>query len=110
MKRCGLLALMFALTCAKLAAQDFPKLETVEPDSGKMGDLAEAKGSHLDKSKVAEFYITDGKNDIRVVITEQSDTSIKFKVPKAAAARYHLMILTANRASMIEQPVIFTVQ
>lgn len=104
------LAALFVLGCMAAAAQEFPKMETVAPESGKTGDIAEAKGANLDKSKVAEMYLTDGKNDIKLVLTDQTADSIKFKVPKAAAARYHLMILTADRKSMIEQPVVFTVE
>jgi hypothetical protein len=55
--------------------------------------------------------LTDGKNDTKVQIDEQSGTEIKFKVPASMkAGRYHLLVLTANKASMIEQPVVFTVE
>jgi hypothetical protein len=39
---------------------------------------------------------------------EQSDTQIKFTVPEINHGRYHVAMLTANGASMIEQPVVLT--
>jgi hypothetical protein len=43
-------------------------------------------------------------------MAEQSDSEIKFKVPQIKPGRYHLAILTANKASIIEQPVVLTVE
>ncbi len=111
MKRCLIaLLLMTVLTASGWAFQGFARISSVEPDTGKAGDAASAKGESLDKSKVGELYFTDGKNDTKATITEQTETEIKFKVPKMAAGRYHLMLLTAKKDSMIEQPVIFTVE
>ncbi len=92
------------------AFQSTPSITTVEPDTAKTGDTASAKGDNLDKTKVSEFYLTDDKTDTKVAIAEQSEKEIKFKVPKLPAGRYHLMVLTANKASMLEQPVILTVE
>src|ERR1700738_1570602 len=82
------------------AFQAFSRVASVEPDTGKVGDEAIAKGENLAKSKIAELYLTDGKNDVKAAITEQSDTEIKFKIPKIEAGRYRLMLLTAKKDSM----------
>lgn len=87
-----------------------PRCTSLEPDTGKKGDTVSAKGENLGKSGIAELYLTDGKNDTKVVISAESDTEIKFTVPDMKAGRYHLLVLTANRASLIEQPVVFTVE
>jgi len=92
------------------AFDGFARMATVEPDSGKVGDVVSAKGEYLDKAYIAELYLTDGKNDFKAVMTEQTGAEIKFKVPKAQAGRYHLMILTAKKDSMVEQPVVFTIE
>jgi hypothetical protein len=112
MKPCFVsLLIAFVLSAALVAFQGFPKVTTVEPDSGKVGDVVSAKGENLDKASIGELYLTDGKNDTKVPIAEQSSTEIKFKVPeKVKSGRYHLLVLTANKASMIEQPVVFTVE
>ncbi|MBZ5609025.1 MAG: IPT/TIG domain-containing protein [Acidobacteriia bacterium] len=87
-----------------------PRCTSVDPDTGKTGDTVTAKGENLGKSNIAEVYLTDGQKDTPVTVSDQSDTELKFKVPQLKAGRYHLLILTANRASLIEQPVVFTMQ
>ena len=98
------------LAAALLAFEGFPRLTSVEPDTGKTGDVVSAKGENLDKSNIAELYLTTGAKDTKVQIDEQTDKEIKFKVPQAQPGRYHLLVLTANKQSMIEQPVVFTVE
>ena len=111
MKRCVQCALLIALFALVVSGfQAFSRLASVDPDTAKVGDSATAKGENLDKSKICELYLTDGKNDVKAKIAEQSETEIKFTVPKITAGRYHLMLLTANKASMIEQPVVITVE
>lgn len=111
MKRWLMLVLALGLLAVSASAFDeYSKLVSVEPETGKTGDEIAAKGENLEKAKIGELYFTDGKNDIKAVITGQNGTEIKFKVPKAEAGRYHLMLLTANKASMIEQPVVFTIE
>ena len=103
-------ALLAGCLCAAMllsADTKTARLTAVEPDSGKVGDTVTAKGENLDKDVVADLYLTDGKNDVKVAITEQSPDAIKFKVPKIGAGRYRLM--TASKTSMIEQPVVFEV-
>ena len=106
----GLAIAATAMAMAAFGFQGLPHCTSIEPDSGKVGDTVTAKGEHLEKSNVAQVYLTDGQKDTPVTVSDQSDTEIKFKVPEMKAGRYHLLILTGNRASLIEQPVVFTVQ
>lgn len=102
-----------ALLCMVLALYAFqamPRCTTLEPETGKAGDAISAKGENLDKTVIADVYLTDGANDTKVTVTQQSGSEVKFTVPKVKAGRYHLAFLTANRASMIEQPVVLTVE
>ena len=65
MKRRIALWMILGVSAATLAfGQDFPKVDSFEPEAGKVGDEATAKGDNLGKSKVGELYLTDGKNDI----------------------------------------------
>ena len=105
-----LIAGLVGMVVALCAFQALPRCTVVDPDTGKTGDVISAKGENLDKGNTAELYLTDGSKDTKVVIAEQSGTEIKFKVPQIKPGRYHLAILTANRASMIEQPVVLTVE
>ena len=84
-----------------------PRLMSVEPDNGKVGDTATAKGENLDKDVVADLYLTDGKNDVKATITARAADSITFTVPKLQPGRYRLM--TASKTTMIEQPVMFEI-
>ncbi len=104
---------VFALVCmavALYALQALPRCTSLEPDTGKSGDVISVKGENLDKKSTADLFLTDGSKDTKVAIAEQSETEIKFKVPQVKPGRYHLAILTANKASIIEQPVVLTVE
>jgi IPT/TIG domain. len=94
------------------SAQATPRLTSVEPSTGKAGDILNVTGENLEKSVMTELYLTDGKNDIKVEITEQSAKAVKFKIPgDAKPGRYALMVLTAgNDSKLIEQPVKVTVE
>jgi hypothetical protein len=105
------LALVAALVLPPALGAQNCRITSVDPDSGKVGDVIGAAGEAIDKSKVDELYLTDGTNDIKVAIVEQTDKLIKFKVPdKMKAGRYALMIKTkAPDVKLIEQPVRLTV-
>ncbi len=107
-----LLGLLLFLPLASSAQAPTPRLVSVDPMSGKTGDAISVAGENLDKASVAELYLTDGKNDIKVVMTEQTATSIKFNVPPTVKpGRYSLMVLTSGKeAKLIEQPVKVTIE
>jgi hypothetical protein len=102
-------ALLLALAvAAPLDAQaTMPLLTAVEPASGTYGDVLTATGDNLDQATVAALYLTDGKNDINLKITEQTVNSIKARIPEGiATGRFALMILTKGEdAKYIEEPV-----
>jgi|SRR5580704_4713853 hypothetical protein len=93
-------------------AQTMPRMTTVDPINGKVGDVITVAGENLEKSQVAKVYLTDGKNDTVLDLTEQTATSIKFKIPaKATVGRFALMLLTTGKEpKLIEQPVKLTVE
>jgi hypothetical protein len=89
-----------------------PQMTSVEPGSGVRGDVLAVTGEKLDQNNVAVVYLTDGKNDVKVVITEQTATSIKFRIPaEAKPGRFALMVLTTGKdPKLIEEPVKVTVE
>ena len=103
--------LLLAFSLAAFAQQTVPRMNTVDPGNGKAGDEITVAGENLEKTLVAKVYLTDGKNDVLVDLTEQTATSIKFKIPaKASAGRFALMLLTTGKEpKLIEQPVKLTV-
>jgi hypothetical protein len=106
MKLSFVISLLLAASFAALAQPAMPRMVSVEPGNGKAGDVLAVAGENLQKDTVAKVYLTDGKLDIEVTITEQSDKEIKFKIPVKATGRLALMVLTAGKeAKLIEQPV-----
>jgi hypothetical protein len=106
MKLSFAISLLLCASFAAFAQQAMPRMMSVEPQNGKAGDVVVVTGENLQKDTVAKVYLTDGKNDLEVSITEQSGTEIKFKIPAKATGRLALMVLTSGKeAKYIEQPV-----
>ncbi|MCC6858243.1 MAG: hypothetical protein IT158_06775 [Bryobacterales bacterium] len=109
------LSLMLSLLLAAgvaLAQQTMPRMTGVEPGNGKIGDVLTVAGENLDKTLVDQVFLTDGKSDLKVEMTEQAATAIKFKIPgNAKPGRWALMVLTRGKEpKLIEQPVKVTVE
>jgi len=106
--------LLVVMAAPPLMAQEtIPRCTTVEPTSGKTGTDIVVTGENIGKEVVAKLYLTDGKNDIELVIGEHTATTIKTKIPASAKVgeRYKLMILTKGKEpKLIEQPVRFEVE
>lgn len=83
-----------------------PVMRTVNPETVKAGEIAVVSGDYLDKSRVAELFLTDGKTDLKVEIVEQQKTELKFRVPaNAQSGRYNLLVLmVATEPTLIEEP------
>ena len=111
MKLSFVVSLLAAASFAAYAQQAMPRMISVDPPNGKTGDVITVTGENLQKDLVDKVYLTDEKIDTIVEVTEQTDTSIKFKIPaKAAPGRLALMILTTGKdAKYIEQPVKVTI-
>jgi len=84
-----------------------PIMRTVNPETVKAGEVATVTGDYLDRSRVAEVYLTDGNTDVKVEVIEQTIKTIKIRVPaKTAAGRYGLMVLmVSDEPTLIEEPV-----
>ena len=110
MKLAFVVSLLVAASFEAYAQPAMPRMISVDPANGKKGDVVTVTGENLQKDLVSKVYLTDGKTDLIVEVTEQTDTSIKFKIPVKAAGRLALMILTTGKdAKYIEQPVKLTI-
>src|SRR5215475_9030725 len=93
------------------AQEAMPRMSSADPGNGKKGDVVAVTGENLDKANVTKVYLTDGKNDVECMVTEQTATEIKLKIPDKATGRMALMILTGGKEPrLIEQPVKITVE
>ena len=114
MKLSSIVLLLFAATLVLFAQEAMPRMSSVEPSSGKSGDVVVVTGENLDKANVAKVYLTDSKNeknDVVCEITDQTATEIKLKIPAKATGRMALMILTGGKEpKLIEQPVKVTIE
>jgi len=92
--------------------QPTPVMRDVNPETVKAGDMATVSGEYLDKSRVADLFLTNAQGDIKVQILEQSASTIKFKVPaKAAPGRYKMLVLLVDiEPKLIEEPAHVTVE
>lgn len=83
-----------------------PVMRAVSPETVKAGEIAVVSGDYLDKSRVAELFLTDGKADVKVEIVDQQKTELKFRVPaKTQSGRYNLLVLmVASEPTLIEEP------
>ena len=108
--RGSIIVTLFALVAVTAWAQS-PRVQSVEPDTGKQGDELVVSGQNLDKGHVTDLFLTAAGKDIKVKMVEQSAESIRFSVPKVRPGRYRLMILTkGNDPAYLEQPVFCTVE
>jgi hypothetical protein len=110
--RLSFAALVLLAASVTAFGQDMPRITGVDPANGKIGDLISVAGENLAKAHVAKLYLTDGKSDVVVEVTEQTATTLKFKIPsKASPGRFALMVLTTGKdPKLIEQPVKVTVE
>jgi len=109
MMKCFVVGLLLA-SAAAAAGEGTPRCSAVDPDTAKTGDKVNVTCQNADKTTFSEVYLTDGKNDIKVVVMELAGDKLTFQVPKIKTGRYHVAFLTVNKASMVEQPVVLTVE
>jgi hypothetical protein len=101
------LLVALAMPASPQSPSGMPLMSSVEPASGRVGDVLTIHGVNLDQDNVSALYLTDGKTDIKVPIVEQTAASIRFKIPpEAKPGRFSLMVLTKGKdPKLIEQPV-----
>ncbi len=89
-----------------------PLMRTVEPDTAKAGDVVTVSGENLDKARVASVYFTDGKSEVKLVVVEQTEKTVKVKVPdNTKPGRLRLMVLTTGaEPQYLEQPVTVVIE
>lgn len=102
---------LILLSLGLAAENKSPRMTTVTPDTGKTSAEYTAAGENLAANAVKEFYLTNGKDDIKLEIVAQKDQSVQFKVPMdTKPGRYTLMVLTADGKQFMEQPVKLTIE
>ena len=109
MRHFAILTLATSLFVLPLLA-DTSKIASVEPDSAKAGDVVKATGEGLAKASVSAVFLTNGTDDLKTVIVEQTDTSVSFKVPANIKAGRWAVMLQLKDGMLLEQPVKVTIE
>lgn len=112
-----LLPILFSLMFATVTADKNPEprpvplMRSVEPAAAKSGALVLVKGENLSRRFVAEVYVSDGARNQKVVITEQTDATLKFTVPTECKPGKYLLLVLMNSLDpvLLEEPVKLTV-
>lgn len=90
-----------------------PLIKAVQPDSAKAGDDVTVSGTNLAKTTVAAVYLTQGEKTIKVKVTSQTETEVKFTIPAdLKTGRFGIMVLTTggDDARQIDEPVYLSVE
>ena len=84
----------------------------LEPKVAKPGTVLTIIGAQLGRNRVEEVYLTDHKFDMKVKVLEQTDGSLKIRVPPfAKPGRQQLLLLTpGENGSYLEMPVYVTIE
>ena len=107
----SLLLILTLGLAASLPAQ-VPQMQSVAPDSGKVGTVLRAHGVFLGPDKVESIYLSDHTLDMMVKVLNQSDDLIEFRIPPSVKpGKLQLVIKTAGKqVYLLEQPFYVTVQ
>ena len=85
-------------------------ITSVEPLTAKAGDTVSANGQEIDRAIVDTVYLTDGTNDFKCQMVEQTATNIKFKVPDTMKPGRWAVMVHTKKGQLIEQPVKLSIQ
>ena len=97
---------------AQAGTQFSPQATFAEPKVVKPGTVITIRGVALGSKDVAEVFLTDQRFDMKVKVLEQTDNSLKIRVPPfAKPGRQQLLLLTSGKSpAYLEQPVYVLVE
>jgi hypothetical protein len=89
-----------------------PLMRTVEPYFAKPGVEVSITGDNLGKHLVAEVYLHANEKNVKVDLIEQTDTVVKFHVPRDLKPGSYkvLVLLRSADPVIIEEPVRLVVE
>ena len=101
-----------AAVCVYSQGGTSPQATRLEPRVAKPGAVLTITGVSLGKARVEEVYLTDHRFDIKVKVLEQTDSTLRIRVPPfAKAGRQQLLLLTSGADPVyLEEPVFVLVE
>ena len=105
-------ATLLCLALARSLTAQAPHMHSVQPDTGKIGDVLRVQGVSLGAARVDEVYLSDHTFDLKVKVLEQSDDVIDFRIPPfAKPGKLQLVVkITGKQPLLLEQPLYITVK
>jgi IPT/TIG domain len=102
-------AALLVLPARSIVAQEgSPHVTAVDPAAGKPNDIVTVSGDGLEKPHVAAVFLSDDKDDHKVVVVSQAADKITIKIPELKPGDYNISIQSGN--AILIEPVRFTVQ
>jgi hypothetical protein len=99
---------LLVLPARPVVAQGTSHVTAVDPAAGKPNDIVTVSGDGLEKTHVAAVFLSDDKDDHKVVVVSQAADKIMIKIPELKAGDYNISIQSGN--AILIEPVHFTVQ
>ena len=95
-----------------LASDPAPQMTDISQKAAKPGEIITVSGQGLNSKNIDEIYLTDHKFDMRVKVLEQTQSTVKFRVPPfAKPGRTQLLFLTrGDEPKLLEQPVYLLIE
>src|SRR3954451_9195136 len=89
-----------------------PLMRTVDPYKVTAGEQVVILGENLDKERIADVFLSDGKVNVPVVIVEQQEKKLVVKLPATLKpGRYAFVVMLPEIPPMyIEEPVKITIE
>jgi outer membrane biosynthesis protein TonB len=103
---------LFAVAVTAFGFDGYPQADKLEPRAAKVGTVLTITGTALSKDKVEEVYLTDHRFDMKVKVLEQTEGTLKIRIPPfAKPGRLQLLFLTGgDKPAYLEQPLYVQVE
>jgi len=103
-----IVAMLVLSVVPRVPAQNSPKVNMVDPLSGKVNDNVTLTGQNLGKESVVGVFLSDDKDDFKATLVEQDSAKIVLKVPQVKSGGYNISIQEGDKILIL--PLRFTVQ
>jgi len=103
-----IVAMLVLSVAPHLPAQNSPKVNMVDPLTGKVNDSVTLTGQNLGKEAVSGVFLSDDKDDFKATLVEQESAKIVLKVPQVKSGGYNISIQEGDKILIL--PLRFTVQ
>ena len=101
-------ALVLLCLAPRAVGQNAPKVNSVDPATGKVNDSVTLVGENLGKDSVTAVFLSDDKEDYKATLVEQGSAKIILKVPQVKSGGYNISIQEGDKIFIL--PLRFTVQ